>query len=87
MRKPAMKLPDSKLSGMASLTSREKEVLQWVAQGKTNGEIGIILGISGLTVKKHIEHLFTKLGVDNRVSLAMNSNSHAGGPKNTPNGV
>jgi len=83
-----MNLPHSHLPGIASLTPREEQVLQWISQGKTNGEIGIILGISGLTVKKHVEHLFTKLGVDNRVSLAMIQNSQSSTtPKNTPNGV
>jgi len=52
------------------LTRREGEVLHWVSQGKTNDEIGIILGISGLTIKKHVENLFAKLGVNNRVALA-----------------
>jgi DNA-binding CsgD family transcriptional regulator len=52
------------------LTRRESEILLWVAQAKTNDEIGIILGISGLTVKKHVEHISSKLGVNSRVALA-----------------
>ena len=83
-----MKPPKPTSSGIAPLTPREKQVLIWVTQGKTNREIGIILGISGLTVKKHIEHLFNKLGVDNRVALAMNHLLQpTAGTKNTPNGV
>jgi len=56
----------------ASLTKREKQVLDWVVQGKTNSETGNILGISGRTVAKHIEHIFEKLGIENRVLLAAN---------------
>ena len=53
----------------ASLTPREKQIAHWVAQGKTNGEIGIILGISPLTVKTHVERILAKLGVENRTAL------------------
>lgn len=48
------------------LTRREAEVLRWVAEGKSNAEVGVILGISALTVKKHLENIFGKLGVENR---------------------
>src|SRR5688572_5252703 len=48
------------------LTPREAEVLLWVAQGKSNGEIGVILGMSEKTVKIHVGHIFEKLGIDNR---------------------
>ena len=47
------------------LTPREAEVLFWVAQGKTNPEIGIITGVKLTTVKKHLESVYLKLGVDN----------------------
>ncbi|HWR21127.1 MAG TPA: helix-turn-helix transcriptional regulator [Verrucomicrobiae bacterium] len=52
------------------LTRREIEVLQWVAQGKTNMEIGSILGLSHRTVQKHLEHVFKKLGVETRIAAA-----------------
>jgi DNA-binding NarL/FixJ family response regulator len=48
------------------LTPREAEVLLWVAQGKSNGDIATILGMSEGTVKKHLEHVFEKLGVEGR---------------------
>ena len=48
------------------LTPREAEVLFWVAQGKSNAEVGLILEMSIATVKKHVEHIFSKLGVENR---------------------
>ena len=56
------------------LTPREAEILSWVVQGKTNPEIGLILGIQLTTVKKHLESTFVKLGVENRtaaVTLAL----------------
>lgn len=52
------------------LTRREAEVLYWVAQGKTNAEIGIILGVRPRTVQKHLEHIFEKLGVESRTAAA-----------------
>lgn len=52
------------------LTRREAEVLQWVTQGKTNIEIGCILSMSPATVKKHLEHIFEKLGVETRTAAA-----------------
>lgn len=52
------------------LTPREAEVLSWVAQGKSNPEIATILGIGLTTVKKHLEAIFAKLGVENRTSAA-----------------
>lgn len=48
------------------LTSREREVHYWLCQGKTNEEIGVILGISGHTVKNHLSPIFQKLGVESR---------------------
>lgn len=56
-------------SGVA-LTSREKEVAGWVAQGKTNREISAILGISPATVKVHVERILEKLEVGNRTAAA-----------------
>jgi LuxR family quorum sensing-dependent transcriptional regulator len=49
------------------LTPRERECLQWVARGKTDFEIGIILGISARTARFHIENSKRKLGVASRV--------------------
>jgi DNA-binding NarL/FixJ family response regulator len=63
------------------LTPREAEILSWVIQGKTNPEIGIILGIQLTTVKKHLESTFAKLGVENRtaaVTLALEKINTAG---------
>jgi DNA-binding NarL/FixJ family response regulator len=48
------------------VTPREAEVLLWVAQGKSNLDIAAILGTTENTVKKHLQNLFEKLGVDSR---------------------
>jgi transcriptional regulator EpsA len=48
------------------LTSREAEIVSWVALGKTNPDIGMILGISAFTVKNHLQRIFKKLDVSNR---------------------
>jgi len=52
------------------LTLREREVLCWLARGKSNAEIAMILGISAATVGKHLEHIYPKLGVENRTAAA-----------------
>ncbi|AZQ56593.1 response regulator transcription factor [Burkholderia cenocepacia] len=52
------------------LTLREAEVLLWVSHGKTNRDIGDILGIAPRTVNKHLEHLFRKLHVETRAGAA-----------------
>lgn len=56
--------------GDHTLTPREREVLRWLARGKSNAQIGAILGISGATVSKHLEHIYPKLGVENRTAAA-----------------
>lgn len=61
--------PDEKLS------PREREVFEWMGQGKTNAEIAQILGRSVHTVKRHVERILAKLGVENRCSAAL---LHAG---------
>ncbi|MEM1152956.1 MAG: XrtB/PEP-CTERM-associated transcriptional regulator EpsA [Pseudomonadota bacterium] len=56
--------PDEALS--CSLSAREREVLTWVSEGKSNEEIGAILGISRNTVKNHLKRIFGKMGVTAR---------------------
>ena len=53
------------------LTGREAEVLLWIARGKSNRDIGDILGLSPRTVNKHLEQVYAKLGVENRASAAV----------------
>lgn len=52
------------------LTQRETDVLIWISRGKSNRDISEILDISPRTVNKHLEQIFTKLGVENRSSAA-----------------
>ena len=58
------------LGAAFKLTTREAEVLYWLAKGKTNRDIGDILGSSPATVKKHLERIYVKLGVETRTAAA-----------------
>lgn len=49
------------------LSARETEILGWLREGKSNYEVGCILGISALTVKNHLQRIYRNLGVSNRV--------------------
>jgi DNA-binding NarL/FixJ family response regulator len=70
------------------LTAREAEVLLWVAQGKSNPEIGSILGTAENTVKKHLQHIFEKVGVDNRNAAAIRAlETLSAGSKSTASGA
>jgi DNA-binding CsgD family transcriptional regulator len=51
-----------------ALTPRQTEVLQWLAHGKGNHEIALILGISPRTVEKHLEGIYRQIGVENRIA-------------------
>ena len=53
-----------------AITAREAEVLLWTARGKSNRNISEILNISTRTVDKHLEQIYTKLGVENRATAA-----------------
>ncbi|WP_181700343.1 response regulator transcription factor [Chthonobacter albigriseus] len=53
------------------LTNREAEVLFWITHGKANKDIGEILNLSPRTVNKHLEQIFSKLGVENRAAAAI----------------
>jgi DNA-binding CsgD family transcriptional regulator len=50
------------------LTSRERDVLSWVARGKTNAEIAELLWLAPSTVRKHLENVYAKLGVSTRTA-------------------
>ncbi len=53
------------------LSAKEKEILTWVAAGKTDDDIGLILSISRNTVDTHIRHIFHKLDAPNRVTAVV----------------
>jgi transcriptional regulator EpsA len=58
--------PGAKQAEAGLVTSREREVLEWIYRGKSNIEIGMILKISPLTVKNHVQKILRKLDVLNR---------------------
>jgi DNA-binding CsgD family transcriptional regulator len=58
-----------KLAQEYSLTGKEKEVLQYFVQGKTNAQIGEVLSISESTVKKHLHNVYAKTNVRNRIQF------------------
>jgi DNA-binding CsgD family transcriptional regulator len=63
--------PPAETGPAAPLTPRERDVLRWLAAGKTDKDIGGILGISPRTVHKHLQHIYEKLGVETRTAAAM----------------
>ena len=67
---PGKKMPAQNPLGSLGLTPREAEVLAWVAQGKSNYEIGVILKACTGTICKHVEHILAKLSVENRTAAA-----------------
>ena len=59
---------ESAEEALSILTQRQREIMDWIAEGKTSGEAAIILGISPRTVEKHLEAVFQRLGVENRIA-------------------
>jgi DNA-binding CsgD family transcriptional regulator len=63
-----------------ALTAREEEIMRWVAEGKTNWEISIILHVSLNTIKFHLKNVYQKLGgVENRWAAVAQWQNSAGG--------
>lgn len=60
--------PNARPAAPPGLTVREREVLQWVASGKTNAQIAEILAASPRTIGKHLENIYAKLGVETRTA-------------------
>jgi DNA-binding CsgD family transcriptional regulator len=69
------------------LTPREAEVLFWISQGKSNHDIGVILGAKTGTICKHVEHILRKLNVENRTAAAVVAleTSRSGAPASESN--
>ena len=59
-----------------SFSSREIQILEWMARGDSNATIGSHLLISENTVKWHIKNLFAKLGVNNRTAAVTTAQQH-----------
>ena len=55
----------------AHLTERERDVLRWLSGGKTDKDIGALLGISPRTVHKHLQRIYEKLGVECRTAAVV----------------
>ena len=70
------------------LTKRELEVVEWIAAGKRNAEIGKILGCSSRTVQKHVQHILEKLHLETRIAVCIWWYEHRidGGPTANPAG-
>ena len=62
--RPATELPQTGTD--STVTEREVEILRWIREGKSNMEIGMILSISPLTVKNHVQKILRKLNATNR---------------------
>lgn len=70
IQSPNVEIDPTILEDSLSITSREAEVLLWLAHGKTNRDIAEILQMSPRTVNKHLEQMFPKIGADNRTAAA-----------------
>jgi len=70
-REPSVKSDPLEIVQLYRLTPREIESLSWAAQGKSNREIGFILNIRPGTVSKHLENIYTKLGVCSRTAAVI----------------
>ena len=70
-REPSVNSDPLEMFQLYGLSPREIELLSWIAQGKSNKDIGIILSISLHTVSKHLEHIYTKLGVHSRTGAVV----------------
>lgn len=64
-----------RINTVGQLTAREAEVLRWVAAGKSDAQIGAILRISARTVQKHLQNVYSKLGVEGRTAAVMRANA------------
>ena len=59
------------------MTSRERQVLEMLVEGRSNKEIAVPLGIEERTVKSHVAILMRKVGVQNRISLSVQAIKHS----------
>ncbi len=70
-REPSIQSDPLEIFHLYGLTPREIELLSWAAQGISNKDIEFILNISLHTVSKHLEHIYTKLGVCSRTAAVV----------------
>ena len=67
----------TRLPGRATLSNRQKQVLNLLVSGRSNKEIAAPLGIEERTVKAHVAQLMRKLGVRNRIALCVHAITHS----------
>lgn len=67
LRQQAATPPTEEAEETPSLTARESEILELIAKGLSNTEAGRVLKISAATIRTHLEHIYAKLEVTNRV--------------------
>jgi DNA-binding NarL/FixJ family response regulator len=70
-------LSDRPQISSSKLTSREREVLEMLVDGRSNKEIGSPLGIEVRTVKAHVAKMMRKVGVKNRIALSVHAVRHS----------
>jgi DNA-binding NarL/FixJ family response regulator len=75
-RSAPAKVPSAQQAGLAGLTGRERDVLSLIGHGLTNAEIAAELVVGEGTVKTHINHLFTKLGLRDRAAAVIFAFDH-----------
>ena len=68
--------PSRRVARPAGLTPREAEVLLHVARGLSNREIASALSISEKTARNHVEHIYAKIGVSNRIGASLYATRH-----------
>jgi len=64
------------IAPIQTLTRRELQIIAHVMEGASNRDIGVTLKLSEQTVKNHLSHIFDKLGVSNRLELALHATHH-----------
>lgn len=67
--------------GIALLTDREEQIVRMVAEGSSNNEISLKLGVSVHTVRNHLYRTYEKLGISNRIELVLYALNNRGGPQ------
>ncbi len=65
---------------IAKLSAREIEILDWVGRGKKNQDVAEVLGLSANTIRKHLENIYAKLGVESRTAALAVLQGYAGRP-------
>lgn len=59
---------EQRANEVPQLTRRQRTIMDWIAEGKTSAEVAMILDISPRTVEKHLESVFQRFGVENRIA-------------------